>query len=354
MNTAPEGTDPVAVKAAIASLTRNTTYHYRLVATNAERAISRGADRTFRTDPGPQAPTVTSTTSRDVTSRTRAAAHARRPERPADHRALRVRAHDELRRVHRPRRRRHGHDAACRSRSRSTGCGRTRATTSAPSPPTTPGTTRSLDRSFRTPREPTGISIALNPSRVVWGRRPDRRRPRQRHGGGRHPGRARAPGLPVPDRLHRGRDEDGEQRGHVQLQRRLAVRDHALPRRHAHRARRSRAASARRRARSRVGIALAQGRPPQGRASRARSGRACPTGRVSLQKRSPRGRWAVVKRAASEAARRQPLALPASRCVKPKRKRPAARYRVVVLARDGGAHVPGRSREVRVAPLRKR
>ena len=32
------------------------------------------------------------------------------------------------------------------------------------------GSTRSLDRSFRTSREPTGISIALNPSRVVWGR----------------------------------------------------------------------------------------------------------------------------------------------------------------------------------------
>ena len=31
------------------------------------------------------------------------------------------------------------------------------------------GSTRSLDRSFVTPREPTGVSIALTPSRVVWG-----------------------------------------------------------------------------------------------------------------------------------------------------------------------------------------
>ena len=30
------------------------------------------------------------------------------------------------------------------------------------------GTTRSLDRSFVTPREPTAISIALTPSRVIW------------------------------------------------------------------------------------------------------------------------------------------------------------------------------------------
>ena len=31
------------------------------------------------------------------------------------------------------------------------------------------GSTRSLDRSFRTLREPRGISLSLNPSRVVWG-----------------------------------------------------------------------------------------------------------------------------------------------------------------------------------------
>ena len=78
-----------------------------------------------------------------------------------------------------------------------------------------------------------------------------------------------------------------------------------------------------------------------------------PSGRVSLQKRSPRGRWAVIKRAAAT-----PLDANRSRyrftVRKPKRKRPAARYRVVVLARDGGAHVPGRSREVRVPPVRKR
>ena len=37
-----------------------------------------------------------------------------------------------------------------------------------------------------------------------------------------------------------------------------------------------------------------------------------------------------------------------------KRKKPAARYRIAVLARDGGAHVPGRSRVVRVASVKKR
>ena len=78
-----------------------------------------------------------------------------------------------------------------------------------------------------------------------------------------------------------------------------------------------------------------------------------PSGRVSLQKRSPRGRWAVVKRRNAQEldANRSRYSFTVRRA---KRKRPAARYRVVVLARDGGAHVPGRSRIVRVALTRKR
>ena len=75
-----------------------------------------------------------------------------------------------------------------------------------------------------------------------------------------------------------------------------------------------------------------------------------PQGRVSLQKRSPRGRWAVVRRLAA-----RPLDADRSRYrFSVKRQRRAGRYRVVVLARDGGAHVPGRSREVRVRALPKK
>ena len=69
-----------------------------------------------------------------------------------------------------------------------------------------------------------------------------------------------------------------------------------------------------------------------------------PNGRVSLQKRSPKGKWVVVRRRAVK-----PLDANRSRySFSVKRKKRAGRYRVVVLARDGGAHVPGRSREVRV------
>jgi hypothetical protein len=73
-----------------------------------------------------------------------------------------------------------------------------------------------------------------------------------------------------------------------------------------------------------------------------------PKGRVSLQKRSPKGKWVVVRRRAA-----RPLDANRSRySFSVKRKKKAGRYRVVVLARDGGAHVPGRSREVRVRARR--
>ena len=76
-----------------------------------------------------------------------------------------------------------------------------------------------------------------------------------------------------------------------------------------------------------------------------------PKGRVSLQKRSPKGKWVVVRRRNA-----QPLDANRSRyrfSVKRQKKR-VGRYRVVVLARDGGAHVPGVSREVRLRGTRHR
>ena len=45
---AGSGTTDVAAKATLSSLTNNTTYHYRLVATNAA-GVARGSDKTFKT-----------------------------------------------------------------------------------------------------------------------------------------------------------------------------------------------------------------------------------------------------------------------------------------------------------------
>ena len=307
VNTASEGTDPVAVKAAIASLTRNTTYHYRLVATNAEGAISRGADRTFRTNPGPQAPTVTSTTSRDVTSRTAQLLTRVDPNgqpttvrfeygRTTSYGAFSDRVDVgtgttsvpvalELDRL-RPNTRYHFRAVATNDT----------------------GTTRSLDRSFRTPREPTGISIALNPSRVVWGQ--DLTVVGRINGtavGGIRVALERQ-GFPFQTGFTEVATQDGERQGHVQLQHRLAVRDHALPHRHPHphadHERHPHGVE-----RGPRGHPLAQGRPPQvahHRRDLAERARRARVAAEALAARALGGRQA----SGSQAARREPLALP--------------------------------------------
>ncbi len=350
VNTASEGTDPVAVKGAIASLTRNTTYHYRLVATNAEGAISRGADRTFRTNPGPQAPTVTSTTSRDVTSRTAQLLTRVDPNgqpttvrfeygRTTSYGAFSDRVDVgtgttsvpvalELDRL-RPNTRYHFRAVATNDT----------------------GNTRSLDRSFRTPREPTGISIALNPSRVVWGQ--DLTVVGRINGtavGGIRVALERQ-GFPFQTGFTEVATKTASGKGTFSFN--IASLFETTHFRIVTRTR-TPITSGIRTASSAVRVGI-RSRKVGRRKSRITGAiwPSVPAGRVSLQKRSPRGRWAVVKRAGAK-----PLDANRSRyrftVVKPKRKRPAARYRVVVLARDGGKHVPGRSREVRVAPQRKR
>jgi hypothetical protein len=348
-DTAPEGTDPVAVKAAIANLTRNTTYNYRLVATNAA-GISRGANRTFRTDTGPLAPTVSSTTSREVSSRTARLLTRVDP----NGQATTVRFE-------------YGRSTSfgAFTDSVSVGSGTSAVPVSLPVEGLRPntryyfravatnetGSTRSSNRTFRTTREPTGVSIALNPSRVVWGG-----------------------ALTVVGRIN------GTAVGGI----RVALERQSFPFQSGFTEVASKTASnagtfsfnvaslfettqyrivTRTRTPISSGIRTASSALRVGIRSR-RFGRRkaritgaiwpnVPTGRASLQKRSPRGRWAVVKRAAVT-----PLDANRSRyrftVRKPKRKRPAARYRVVVLARDGGAHVPGQSREVRVPPVRRR
>ncbi|WP_028062298.1 fibronectin type III domain-containing protein [Solirubrobacter soli] len=56
---AGSGSADVAAKATLPGLTNNTTYHYRLVATNATD-VARGADKTFKTSAPASAPTIPS------------------------------------------------------------------------------------------------------------------------------------------------------------------------------------------------------------------------------------------------------------------------------------------------------
>ena len=198
--------------------------------------------------------------------------------------------------------------AASRSRSRSPACGpytryhfRAVATNSA-------GTTRSLDRSFVTPREPTGVSIALTPSRVVWG--------------GSVTVIGRVAGTSVGGtRLALERQDFPFDAGFRQVgDTRTANSDGSfrfeLPAvfvtTHLRVVTRSTVvvSSAIRTASSAVKVG-ATARTTSRRRARI-AGTIWPlvtAGRVSLQKRSPRGRWVTVRRQARAAARRQPLAL---------------------------------------------
>jgi hypothetical protein len=343
----PEGgTDPVTVKAPIQGLTRETTYHYRLVATN-PAGLSRGADRALRTAAAPLPPAVRSTGSRDVGSRgarlittvdpngqettvrfqygrtTNYGGYTDRVPVGAGDRGVPVSIPlDGLR----PNSRYHFRAVATNDT----------------------GTTRSLNRTFRTPREPTGVAITITPSRVPWG------------GSVTVLGRVGGTGVSsTPVALER--QDFPFSAGFTQVAARSASRGRfrfTIP---------SVFVTTRLRVVTRTRtvvsspVRVASSAVKVGAATRKRGRRRMriegsiwpqlPSGRVSLQKRSPRGRWAVVSRQAA-----QPRDADRSRyrfTVRRAKKR-VGRYRVVVLARDGGAHVPGRSREVRVKPLRTR
>jgi hypothetical protein len=348
-NTAPEGTDPGPVKAALTGLTKNTIYHYRLVATNVA-GISRGADRTFRTNAGPQPPAVKSTTYRGLESRmVTLVTQVDANKQPTTLRFEYGRS---------------THYGSFTDRV-DAGSGDAYAPVTVPLSGLRPhtryhfravatndsGNARSVDRTFVTRREPTGISVTLAPSKVVWG------------GDLTLIGRVRGTGV-GGTRVVLQRQGFPFQSGFADVASKLAsgsgafqfnvnslfetthlrvVTDTTQPISSAiYTASSAVKVGARSRSKGRLKASVAGAIWPS-----------VPNGRVSLQKRSPRGRWAVVKRQAA-----QPLDANRSRysftVKRAKRLKPASRYRVVVLARDGGAHVPGRSRQVRVSSVRRR
>ena len=163
---AGDGTSSVSVNASLTGLTSDTTYHYRIVATNAA-GVDRGSDKTFKTQVAGRAPGVSSASARDVRQNSATLRAS------LDPRALATTFYFEWGTTNK-----YGQRTPDQSAS-----GSGSRTVSAPitglSAYTTyhyrlvaingVGTTRGGDRSFRTLRSPTGVELSISGSPAAWG-----------------------------------------------------------------------------------------------------------------------------------------------------------------------------------------
>lgn len=341
---AGDGDTAADVSAPVTGLTPSTTYHYRLVATNAD-GVSRGEDRTFTTaatPANPRPPGASTASARSIGPR---GATLRATVDPNGSQTS-VRFEYGTSTSYGKSTSSQGAGAGDRGVTMSRVLGglspntryhyRVVATNAA-------GTARGGDRAFTTARQPTGATIVLDPAKVVWGRP-----------------------LTVTGRL----SGSGVGGAAVALERQEFPFTGAFSQLGANGRTRSDGSysftipalfiTTHLRVVTRTSIVAASAIATASSAlrvgaralkldrRRARiTGAAWPAvahGRASLQKRSPSGRWVLVRRASVH-----PLDATRSRYrFTVKRARRTATYRVVMLARDGGAHVPGTSRLVRV------
>ena len=344
-----DGSDPEAVAIQVTGLSAGTTYHYRVVATNADGTVT-GADRTFSTAAGPSLPGISSPVAREVGPTSASLRSRIDPNRGA------TSFHFE-----------YGLSSSYGSRTpeRSVGSGdsavavaetigglepyrryhyRVVATNEA-------GRRASRNRTFTTSREPTAITLQTAAPRTTWGEGIEVF--------GRVTGRGvngiqvalerqdfpfggpfSSIGAPAPIRAGR----DGSFRFFVPSLF-SATRLRALTRTSVQ------AVSAPVTANVAVKVG-ATVRRARRRAVRVRGSvvPAVPNGRAVLQRLTRRGTWVFVRGTNPRAA-----GMNRSRYGFKVRKRRGERiYRVRVIARDGGAHVPGTGRAVRVPALRKR
>jgi hypothetical protein len=340
------GEDPVPVSVAVGGLSAGTTYHYRLVADGA----APGADRTFRTPAGPSLPGVSSTVAREVgpttaslrsridPNRGATSYHfeyglsssygARTPERAIGSGDSRVSVADAITGLQ-PYRRYHFRVVATNEAGRRT----------------------SSDRTFTTQREPMAVSLQLAAPRTPWGegievfgkvtgRGVRGIRVALERQDFPYAGPFSAFGAPAPIAA----DRDGSFRFYVpslfSATRLRAITRTAVV-----------AASPPVTANVAVRVGATVRRATR-RAVRIRGSvvPAVPRGRAVLQRLTRRGSWVFVRG-------RDPRASGSNRSrygFKVRKRRGERTYRVRVIARDGGAHVPGTSRAVRVPALKRR
>jgi hypothetical protein len=335
-----DGDDPVAVQATLSGLTSDTTYHYRLVATNADGTVN-GADRSFHTAANPRAPGVSTGGVRNVSPTGATLTGSVDPNTAA------ATYHFE-----------YGTSTSYGSAtaSRSAGSGDRSVSVTAGIGSLTAntryhyrlvatnaaGTTRGRDRSFVTARNPTGVTIALDPSRVTWSRPVAVTGRVSGAGAGGTPLALQAQAWPFTGPMSQIAARNAASNGTFRFQVAalfLTTRYRVVTRTQVVATSRVVTASSAVRVGARV-----QGLSRRRARILGTIWPAVSKGRVSLQRRTRSGRWVRVSRRnaqAFDAARsRYRFTL--------RRSRRTHTYRVVVVARDGGAHVPGTSREVRV------
>jgi hypothetical protein len=332
---AGSGTGAVDASAVLSGLTSDTTYHYRVVATNAA-GVTPGSDRTLKTDAGPGPPGATTSSARNVTT------SAARLAGSVDPNGRATTYHFE-----------YGTSTSYgkRTAEASAGSGQSALSVSAAISGLSAntryhfrvvatndaGVTRGRDRSFVTLRNPRGITASASPNPVVWS------------GSATVSGRVSGQGVggttvvlerqdfPFAGPFYLVGTKRASSNGSFSFKvgplwamarLRLTTRTTIV------------AASPIVEVRNALRVGLRPRRISGGRVRlQGAVSPAVPHGRATLQKRSPSGRWVPLRR-----ARVHPLAGNRSRYRFTVRRR--GTYRVSVLPRDNFAHVHGTSREV--------
>lgn len=334
---AGSGDAPVAISVPLTGLTSSTTYHYRVVATNAA-GVARGGDRTLRTAATPQAPTASAGAPRSVTGDAATLVASVNPRGLATNVRLEYGTSTS-----------YGSSTAPQSAGAGTATRTLTARVSGLRPDTrynvrvvaanAAGITRSANRTFTTARAPTAITLTPSTTRPVWGSGLTLRGTVR--GATRTPVTLERQDFPFAGAFREVARATASSSGAFSFtvpplfsttRLRVVTRTSAP------------VASAITTASVAVKVGL--------RTEAVRGGRvrltgatwpAVPQGRVSLQRRSLSGAWIFVRRSTP-----QPLSGNRSRYrfTVPRSGRRALTYRVVVVARNGGEQVPGTSRAV--------
>jgi hypothetical protein len=325
------GDGDMAVQAALSGLTADTTYHYRLVAGGVA-----GSDRTLHTAANPRPPGVSTSAARSIGSD-----HATLTG-SVDPNTATASYHFE-----------YGTSTSygASTASRGAGSGDSSVSVSAAIGGLRPntryhyrlvatnaaGTTRGRDRSFTTARALSGVTISLDPERVTWSRPVTVRGRVSGAGAGGAPLALQAQPFPFGGAFTQIATRNAASNGtytftvgalFVTTRLRVVTRTAVV----------ATSSIATASSALRVGAVL------RGRRLQGTIWPAVPHARASLQRRTRSGRWVRVARHGVRA-----LGTDRSRYRFTLRRRSRTlTYRVVVVARDGGAHVPGTSREVRL------